>query len=298
MNMGICGSDNYNGQPYVPPNAQKRLAAQQQQGQAIPVGRPVATGQYGNNIVQGRPVQPPQPGYSATASPPNYSYQPPAYSNYQTQKFHDLRPGTDEIEPMLLLDTTGSMNFSTAPNSQVKRRSTVEEAIGMIVDQVAQHDSQAEHEQGDDDEGGGIRTITFADGKAFDIGDLNPLNYKQKWNRILWSGGTYIAVGWQKLKQVYYEEFGSRPQQQQPKLLALIITDGEAMDTQQFVQMLSHEGTNTYVVIALLGHGPDHDAATRTYQQLAKQNNHVRLVNFGPETDPSAICQALLGYIF
>lgn len=87
---------------------------------------------------------------------------------------------------MLLLDTTGSMNFSTAPDTTIKRRSTVEESIGMIVGEIARQDSQAEHEQGDDDEGGGLRTVTFADGTAYDIGDLNPQNLKQKWQRIKW----------------------------------------------------------------------------------------------------------------
>ena len=66
----------------------------------------------------------------------------------------------------------------------------------------------------------------------------------------------------------------------------------------EFVQLLSNEGPNTYVVVALLGHGPDHEIATRTYQALAQRNNRVKLLNFGPETDPSQICHALTAYIY
>jgi histidyl-tRNA synthetase len=57
---------------------------------------------------------------------------------------------------------------------------------------------------------------------------------------IKFEGGTYIALGWQRLLEVYNEEFGQKPRAERPKLLALIITDGQAEDIDQFAQVLSH----------------------------------------------------------
>src|SRR5258708_12243565 len=87
---------------------------------------------------------------------------------------------TQEKEPMLLLDTTGSMNYATAQNDPTPRKDTIREAISIIVSRLAAADSQAAHEE----EGGGLRTITFADGQAHDIGDLNPDNLQHKWSPI------------------------------------------------------------------------------------------------------------------
>ncbi len=67
-----------------------------------------------------------------------------------------------EKEPMLLLDTTGSMNFGTAENDSTPRRDTIREAISIIVTRLAAADSQA----GKEAEGGGLRTVTFADGQS------------------------------------------------------------------------------------------------------------------------------------
>jgi hypothetical protein len=96
-----------------------------------------------------------------------------------------------EKEPMLLLDTTGSMNYPTSAGDPTPRRDTIREAISIIVDSLAAEDSQA----GQEEEGGGLRTVTFADGQAHDIGDLNPANLAQKWAQVRWAGGTRIMPG-------------------------------------------------------------------------------------------------------
>src|SRR5258706_12132134 len=88
----------------------------------------------------------------------------------------------EEKEPMLLLDTTGSMNYSSSANDPTPRKDVIREAISLIVERLAAADSQAAEEQ--EEEGGGLRTITFADGQAHDIGDLNPGNLRDKWSRI------------------------------------------------------------------------------------------------------------------
>ncbi len=98
----------------------------------------------------------------------------------EEETMSDIMNTEQEKEPMLLLDTTGSMNFATSEHDKTPRKNTIREAISLIVDRLAAADSQAAEEE----EGGGLRTITVADGRAHDLGDLNPDNLIQKWNMI------------------------------------------------------------------------------------------------------------------
>lgn len=195
-----------------------------------------------------------------------------------------------EKEPMLLLDVTGSMNYGTSERDPTPRRETIKEAIGIIVATLAKEDAQAGHEE----EGGGLRTVVFAGGQASDIGDLNPTNLEEKWRAIRWAGGTRIIPGWNKLIETYSEEFGQTAPAERPLLMALVITDGEADDSDAFGKAIQKASGGVYVALAILGYGPEHDAALRSYQQIEAQNAHVRVLPFGSETDPQVIARALL----
>lgn len=195
-----------------------------------------------------------------------------------------------EKEPMLLLDVTGSMNYGTSERDPTPRRETIKEAIGIIVATLAKEDAQAGHEE----EGGGLRTVVFAGGQASDIGDLNPNNLEEKWRTIRWAGGTRIIPGWNKLIETYSEEFGQVAPADRPLLMALVITDGEADDSDAFGRAIQKASGGVYVALAILGYGPEHDAALRSYQQIEAQNAHVRVLPFGSETDPQVIARALL----
>jgi len=195
-----------------------------------------------------------------------------------------------EKEPMLLLDVTGSMNYGTSERDPTPRRETIKEAIGIIVATLAKEDAQAGHEE----EGGGLRTVVFAGGQASDIGDLNPGNLEEKWSTIRWAGGTRIIPGWNKLIETYTEEFGQTAPAERPLLMALVITDGEADDSDAFGKAIQKASGGVYVALAILGYGPEHDAALRSYQQIEAQNAHVRVLPFGSETDPQVIARALL----
>ena len=196
-----------------------------------------------------------------------------------------------EKEPMLLLDVTGSMNYGTSADNATPRKDTIREAISIIVEDLAAEDSQAAQEA--EEGGGGLRTITFAGGTAQDIGDLNPDNLDQKWKSISWAGGTYIMPGWNALIDAYMEEFGQTPAAQRPLLLALVITDGEASDTEQFAQAIAQASGGVYIVLAVIGYGHDHDKAVQAYQAIERGNTHVKVVPFAGETDPSVIAGAL-----
>jgi hypothetical protein len=198
-----------------------------------------------------------------------------------------------EKEPMLLLDTTGSMNYASSAHDPTPRKNTIREAISIIVERLAAVDSQAE----DEEEGGGLRAITFADGQAHDLGDLNPDNLQQKWSQIYWGGGTRIMPGFNLLLKTYTDEFGKRPQAERPLLLALVITDGEADDTEAFRNTVARSAGSMYVALAIIGYGAEHDRALRAYQQVEAQNAHVKVLPFASETDPEVIASALLRLI-
>jgi hypothetical protein len=195
-----------------------------------------------------------------------------------------------EKEPMLLLDTTGSMNYRTSETESTPRKDTIREAISIIVSELAAADSQAAKEE----EGGGLRTVTFADGQAHDIGDLNPNNLREKWSHIRWGGGTRIMPGFNLLLKTYTDEFGTVPQAERPLLLALVITDGEADDTDTFKNVVARAAGSMYVALAIIGYGAEHDRALQAYQQVEAQNAHVKVMAFAGETDPEIIARALL----
>jgi hypothetical protein len=198
-----------------------------------------------------------------------------------------------EKEPMLLLDTTGSMNYPTSATDQTPRKDTIREAVSIIVEALAAEDSQAAHEEG----GGGLRTVTFANGEAYDIEDLNPSNLREKWQQIHWAGGTRIMPGWNTLIDTYQDEFGQEPPDQRPLLLALVITDGEADDTDRFAQALAGASGGVYVAIALIGYGAEHDRALAAYKRIEENNAHVKVLTFAGETNPQVIADALLRMI-
>jgi hypothetical protein len=269
---------------------------------------------YGAPLIQGQQLQQPvqqaqQAQHEAHKSPSSpaayvtvqapFNSAAPAFSpQYNVSPFSDSREG-DEFEPMLLLDTTSSMNYSTSKDDKTPRRDTVREAISLLVEELAQKDSQGEHEEG----GGGLRTVTFSGGTAYDIEDLHPENLREKWKEIRFQGGAFIIPGWKKLLEVYNEEFGGKAAHERPKLLALIITDGEAEDTDEFAQLLVQKNgvvpvANLHIVIAVLGYGAEHQRAINKYTQIANISPpYIRVVPFGGETDPIQISNALLATI-
>jgi hypothetical protein len=200
-----------------------------------------------------------------------------------------------EIEPMALIDTTGSMTWPNEDGGQTARKDVLGEAMGIIVEKLGAEDSQAEKESGED--AGGLMTVTFAQDNVQKIGDLSPANWRTKWDQIRWGNGTEIMPGWNALGEVYLDEFGDVPQLDRPKMLALVITDGEAIDTDAFAEEMRKVGNRAYVVLAVMGYGEEHDRALRVYQDVASTNDHVRVVSFGNTTDPNRLADAVVSLV-
>jgi len=213
----------------------------------------------------------------------------------ENEKENENENGEDEKEPMLLLDITGSMNQGTSAKDETPRCDTIKGALGILVEALAAHDSAAQ--KGEEEDEGGLRTVTFAGGTATDIGDLNPDNLKKKWKDIEFSGSTQIVPGWNKLMEVYNEEFGDKPASKRPKLLALVITDGEADDTDGFIHQLEKVKGSVFVNMVIIGFGKDHDDATAQYQRVSAAHKNVTVTQLDANTDPQGIADKLLALL-
>jgi hypothetical protein len=186
-------------------------------------------------------------------------------------------------EPMLLLDVTGSMNYATDVNNPKKRLDTVREALHLLVPRLGEHDGEAEKEK----DGGGLRTVTFADGVASDLGDLSVSNLDAKFAQIRWHGSTWIMPGWSALLQVYLNEFGQRPPTERPLVLVAVLTDGEAADIVNFGFAMQQLPMGVYVAIGIVGFGVEHDNAMRSFLPIASAQPRCRIVQVssGPAGD-------------
>ncbi|KAJ3030925.1 UNVERIFIED_CONTAM: hypothetical protein HDU68_007286 [Siphonaria sp. JEL0065] len=195
---------------------------------------------------------------------------------------------------MLLLDTTGSMQGEASQHSFVSRLDVVKRSIGFIVKELA--DADTEFEQGNGQ--GGLRTVTFSGGYANDIGDLNPGNLDQKFNNIVWEGSTLIVAGFSKILDIYNGQFGDLPLYNQPKMVTLVITDGEALDINDLaVMILTMDFTNIYLVFALIGFGTDYENARVRLAELSKLNNHIRVIEMKNETQAHEIANVCLSLV-
>ena len=200
-------------------------------------------------------------------------------------------------EPMALIDTTGSMTWENEEGSGMARKDVLGEAMGIIVEKLGAEDSQAAAEEEAGQDAGGLMTVTFAVDNVQKIGDLSPDNWREKWSTIRWGNQTEIMPGWNALNEVYLDEFGDTPALDRPKMMALIITDGEARDTDAFAAEMAKVGKSAYIVICIMGYGEEHDRALAVYQKVAEANDHVRVVSFGNSSDPNRIADAVISMV-
>ena len=107
---------------------------------------------------------------------------------------------------------------------------------------------------------------------------------------------------WKAALADYDEEFGDRDPDDQPTMLTLVVTDGEADDWMDFEPVLEKASVKRVFVVAIVGHGRKHDATLAAYQQAARKNAaqdkfgkaHVEVVSFDSVTDPEKIALDLV----
>lgn len=211
-------------------------------------------------------------------------------------------------EPVLLLDLSGSMDWEAAPGASEwngtsgGRRGIVIEALHGLVAALEDEDSEAAAEQADgSDERGGLLCHGFASVHT-EIGDLNSANLQRRLNQIQWGGGTRIMPAWKAALADYDEEFGDRDPDEQPVMLTLVLTDGEAEDWAEFANILEKASAKRVFAVAVVGYGEAHDKTVRAYQEAADRNrtqdkygkDHVKVVSFDAVTDPKEIAEDLI----
>jgi len=207
--------------------------------------------------------------------------------------------------PVILLDTTGSMKLPCEANDPKTRKQLVYETIWQIAQYLIPYNDTEE-----DDEflnnlspqqallHKGVSLLTFnAIEGGVDRNLLHPTNFVSEFSNIKFHGGTHIMDGWRKMLQSYENRFSDRPQDQWPLLLALIITDGELQDGQEFEQHVKNVKGRVFVEIAVIGFGEDHDKALAHYNKIAETHDHVRVTAFTDHTDPSILCKQLISLI-
>jgi hypothetical protein len=223
----------------------------------------------------------------------------------------EIRPAVSanrKKEPVLLLDLSTSMNWGAADEygpewpDAGSRRAIVIEALHGLVRVLEDVDSEAAAEQASgSDERGGLMTHGFGNYHV-EIGDLNSSNLERRLNEIKWGGKTYIMPAWKAALEDYDEEFGDRDPDEQPTMLTLVVTDGEADDWMDFEPVLEKATAKRVFVVAIVGHGRKHDATLAAYQAAARKNvaqdkfgrAHVEVVSFDSVTDPEEIALDLV----
>jgi len=197
--------------------------------------------------------------------------------------------------PVMLLDTTGSMNEPCSNGGTLARKDLVYQCVGVLCDMLAGMDDAETQPPG---WRRGCPAITFNGiEKGVYRGFLHADNLQPEWATIKFHGGTHIMDGWRTMLSTYQNHFTEFPQDQWPLLLCLIITDGELLDGHEFEQHLKHVHGRAFVEIAVVGYGEDHDRALRHYRHISHHHHHVRVTSFTGETDPRAIAVALLGAV-
>jgi hypothetical protein len=211
-------------------------------------------------------------------------------------------------EPVLLLDLSTSMDWHAADENGPdwpdagSRRAIVIGALHGLVRILEKEDTEAAAEQASgSDERGGLLTHGFAN-ELVEIGDLNSSNLERRLNEIQWGGRTYIMPAWKAALADYDEEFGDRAPDEQPTMLTLVLTDGEADDWMEFEPVLEKATAKRVFVVAIVGHGAKHNATLAAYQEAARKNaaqdkfgkKHVDVVSFDSVTDPGEIALDLV----
>ena len=204
-------------------------------------------------------------------------------------------PQGQKREVIVLLDTSGSMEWEAADGSPVTRWSVVSEAMPLFVAALEAEDSMAAQEQaGGSDEKGGLLIHGFSNLHT-ELGDFNSSNFARKWANIQVGGGTTIMPAWRAAQEDYMDEFGDLDAFDRPALLCLVITDGEATDAADFGRVLENAKTGQYFAVAIVGHGDDHDKTLASYQGAAQANpKHVTVISFESVTNPRDLASDLI----
>jgi len=197
--------------------------------------------------------------------------------------------------PLILLDTTGSMNEAVTAGGNMTRKQLVHQCISVIIGMMAAADD-ADVQPPGWQRGCPLITFNAIEGGIY-RGFFHKDNLENEWLTVQFHGGTHIMDGWRTMLRTYENYFTEKQVATWPLLLCLIITDGELQDGHEFEQHLKHVHGRLFVEIAVVGYGEDHDRALKHYRHISHHHHHVRVTAFTGETDPRVISAQLLSLV-
>jgi hypothetical protein len=204
-----------------------------------------------------------------------------------------------EKEPVFLIDLSGSMQELAGPDSSMTKQELLQVAVPLAAGKLAADDSQAAHEVGTDK--GGVRSYGFNEPQAFegwdddeeefedsrDMGDVHEGNVQETLAQAPWGGRTYIMPAIRAAEKAFQGEFGNVAMRKRPTMEVVIWTDGKLNDEAEFEDWLKQCDEFCVVAVAVVGYGPGHDAAVKSYQRLAAGNKFLSVVALTGVSDPT-----------
>ncbi|KAF2765346.1 hypothetical protein EJ03DRAFT_377860 [Teratosphaeria nubilosa] len=202
------------------------------------------------------------------------------------------RPENPTDDTMILLDTSGSMDFDPfrpiynqylitgyANSTQPKNKDVAKSIIRRFVDAMANHDHS----------GAGYDLCTFANSSRY-IGTVNHKNLDKMWRGISMGGGTRVMTGWQKVKDLHFQKhsvsathhpiYGWQAGPQTPILRLLLLLDGEATDMDEFeLDLLSCSWAHVTIFLIGVDGCPHHHRHANELQRISDVNHHVSFVD-------------------
>lgn len=210
---------------------------------------------------------------------------------------------TGDVELLVALDGSSSMNELAAQGSTKTRWDVVRGVMPYLVEGIEKLDAQKEFEEtsaeaGEDtgEDEGGLWTVIYATG-CTTLGDINTKNIDTNFPQNPPGGGTHITMGWKGLTDKYQKEFGHVDPSERPTALMIFLGDGEPSDEVQFEHILASVSGNTHVVVGVVGYGRDHDQAFVAYKRIAGANRNVHVLSFESETDGQEIANQILALV-
>lgn len=72
-----------------------------------------------------------------------------------------------------------------------------------------------------------------------------------------------------------------------------MITDGDSLDIAEFERTLKAD-QNSYVVVALVGFGEEHDLALRNFSEIARANDRLKVIPVNAASDAPLMAGTLM----
>lgn len=186
-----------------------------------------------------------------------------------------------------LIQTGGEPDQPAADGTNVTRKELVVNALRLL----------ALHLESERETSGvqSLRAIGYADqDRAHNLGLLTgETAYAQLAEGVAWGGRSCIIPGWVMSEEFFDDETSDLPAREQPVQSTLIIADRVPSDWAMFEPELSLANDRRIFSVAVIGSGPEHDAAVEAFRSVSGKNRHVALASLDGVISPAEVAYDL-----